>query len=125
MGTVVASFTVCAVRVNLPVAGVQCSGASCLAASYVGTILLPAGFILAGTIALVGRLADHQPAHRLVSIGLLLLAGSVRPDGCGQLHDQFAGAGRLGASSAWFHPAVAQPRCYARRGHDAHSAGPA
>jgi len=47
-----------------------------LSPSYVGTILLPAGFILAGTIALVGRLADHQPAHRLVSIGLLLLAGS-------------------------------------------------
>lgn len=47
-----------------------------LSPSYVGTILLPAGFILAGTIALVGRLADHQPAHRLVSIGLLLLASS-------------------------------------------------
>jgi hypothetical protein len=27
---------------------------------------------------LVGRLADHQPAHRLVSIGLLLLASSLR-----------------------------------------------
>jgi EmrB/QacA subfamily drug resistance transporter len=47
-----------------------------LSASYVGTILLPAGFILAITIALVGRLADRQPTHRLVSIGLLLLAAS-------------------------------------------------
>ena len=47
-----------------------------LSASYVGTILLPAGFVLAITIALVGRLADHQPTYRLVSIGLVLLAAS-------------------------------------------------
>jgi EmrB/QacA subfamily drug resistance transporter len=47
-----------------------------LSASYVGTILLPAGFVLAVTIALVGRLADHQPTYRLVSIGLVLLAAS-------------------------------------------------
>lgn len=47
-----------------------------LSPSYVGTILLPAGFVLAITIALVGRLADHQPTHRLVSIGLVLLAAS-------------------------------------------------
>ena len=47
-----------------------------LSASYVGTILLPAGLVLAITIACVGRLADKQPTHRLVSIGLLLLATS-------------------------------------------------
>jgi EmrB/QacA subfamily drug resistance transporter len=47
-----------------------------LSPSYVGSILLPAGLVLAVTIAIVGRLADHQPTHRLVSIGLLLLAAS-------------------------------------------------
>ena len=47
-----------------------------LSASYVGTILLPAGFVLAVTIALVGRLADRHPAHWLISTGLLLLAAS-------------------------------------------------
>ncbi|MBT9463886.1 MFS transporter [Hydrogenophaga sp.] len=47
-----------------------------LSASYVGTILLPAGLVLAVTIAAVGRLADKQPTHRLVSIGLVLLAAS-------------------------------------------------
>ncbi len=45
-----------------------------LSPSYVGTILLPAGIVLAVTIPLVGRLADRQPTHRLVSIGLALLA---------------------------------------------------
>lgn len=47
-----------------------------LSPSYVGTILLPAGLVLAVTIAVVGRLADRQPTHRLVSFGLLLLAAS-------------------------------------------------
>jgi EmrB/QacA subfamily drug resistance transporter len=47
-----------------------------LSASFVGTILLPAGLVLAVTIAVVGRLSDRQPTHRLVSIGLLLLAAS-------------------------------------------------
>lgn len=47
-----------------------------LSASYVGTILLPAGLVLAVCIAAVGRLADKQPTHRLVSIGLVLLAAS-------------------------------------------------
>lgn len=47
-----------------------------LSASYVGTILLPAGLVLAVTIAVVGRLADRQPTHRLVSFGLALLAAS-------------------------------------------------
>lgn len=47
-----------------------------LSASYVGTILLPAGLVLAVTIAIVGRLADRQPTHQLVSIGLVLLAAS-------------------------------------------------
>ena len=45
-----------------------------LSASTVGTMLLPAGLVLAVTIALVGRLADKQPAYRLVTIGLALLA---------------------------------------------------
>jgi EmrB/QacA subfamily drug resistance transporter len=47
-----------------------------LAASHVGTILLPAGLVLAGTIAGVGRLADRHPTWLLVSIGLGLLAAS-------------------------------------------------
>jgi EmrB/QacA subfamily drug resistance transporter len=45
-----------------------------LSPSYVGTILLPAGIVLAITIPLVGRLADRQPTYLLVSIGLTLLA---------------------------------------------------
>jgi EmrB/QacA subfamily drug resistance transporter len=47
-----------------------------LSASYVGTILLPAGFVLAVTIAMVGRLADRHPTHVLVTTGLALLAAS-------------------------------------------------
>jgi EmrB/QacA subfamily drug resistance transporter len=47
-----------------------------LSASHVGTILLPAGLVLAVTIAGVGRLADQQPTWLLVSIGLGLLAAS-------------------------------------------------
>ncbi|MBK6292935.1 MAG: DHA2 family efflux MFS transporter permease subunit [Rhodoferax sp.] len=45
-----------------------------LSASQVGAMLLPAGLVLAITIAIAGRLADRQPAHLLVSVGLLLLA---------------------------------------------------
>jgi EmrB/QacA subfamily drug resistance transporter len=47
-----------------------------LSASHVGTILLPAGVVLAFTIAGVGRLADRHPTYLLVSVGLLLLAAS-------------------------------------------------
>jgi EmrB/QacA subfamily drug resistance transporter len=47
-----------------------------LSASHVGTILLPAGIVLALTIAWVGRLADRRPTWALVSIGLALLAAS-------------------------------------------------
>lgn len=47
-----------------------------LSASLVGTILLPAGIVLAITIAMVGRLADRQPTYVLVSTGLALLAAS-------------------------------------------------
>jgi EmrB/QacA subfamily drug resistance transporter len=47
-----------------------------LSASYVGTILLPAGLVLAFTIAGVGRLADKYPTRWLVSIGLALLTAS-------------------------------------------------
>ncbi len=47
-----------------------------LSASYVGTILLPAGLVLAVAIAVVGRLADRHPTWILISIGLALLAAS-------------------------------------------------
>lgn len=47
-----------------------------LPAAHVGTIMLPSGLVLAATIPLVGRLADRQPAHRLVSTGMVLLAAS-------------------------------------------------
>lgn len=47
-----------------------------LSASYAGNLLLPAGIVLAITIPLVGRMADTQPTHWLVSIGMLLLAAS-------------------------------------------------
>ncbi|WP_371439126.1 DHA2 family efflux MFS transporter permease subunit [Polaromonas sp.] len=47
-----------------------------LSASHVGTILLPAGLVLAITIAGVGRLADRQPTWLLVCTGLGLLAAS-------------------------------------------------
>ena len=36
--------------------------------------MLPAGFVLAFTIAWVGRLADRKPTHLLVAVGLALLA---------------------------------------------------
>jgi EmrB/QacA subfamily drug resistance transporter len=45
-----------------------------MSASHVGTILLPAGAVLAITIAGVGRLADRYPTHLLVCTGLALLA---------------------------------------------------
>ena len=45
-----------------------------LSASHAGTVLLPAGLVLAATIAVVGRLADKQPTWLLVCIGLGLLA---------------------------------------------------
>ena len=47
-----------------------------LSASHAGTVLLPAGIVLAGTIAGVGRLADRKPTWLLVSTGLGLLAAS-------------------------------------------------
>ncbi|GAB2603765.1 multidrug efflux MFS transporter MdrM [Ramlibacter solisilvae] len=47
-----------------------------LSASYVGAILMPAGLVLALTIAVVGRLADRYPTHVLVTTGLALLAAS-------------------------------------------------
>ena len=47
-----------------------------LSASYTGTALLPAGFMLAITIALTGRLADRKPTYVLVCSGLALLAAS-------------------------------------------------
>ncbi|WP_422844811.1 DHA2 family efflux MFS transporter permease subunit [Acidovorax sp. M2(2025)] len=47
-----------------------------LSASHVGTLMLPAGLVLAVTIAMVGRLADQHPTHWLVGTGLALLAAS-------------------------------------------------
>lgn len=44
-----------------------------MSASSVGVILLPAGLVLALTLALAGRHADHKP-ERMVTLGLLLLA---------------------------------------------------
>jgi EmrB/QacA subfamily drug resistance transporter len=45
-----------------------------LSASYTGTALLPAGFMLALTIAITGRLSDRKPTYVLVCSGLALLA---------------------------------------------------
>jgi len=73
-----------------------------LSASHVGTILLPAGFVLAFTIAGVGRLADRQPTWLLVCTGLALLAASfalmllLRLDSALWLLVAFAIIGRLG-----------------------------
>lgn len=47
-----------------------------MSAALVGTILLPAGLVLAVTITVVGRLVDQHPTHQLVSAGLALLATS-------------------------------------------------
>ena len=43
-------------------------------ASHVGTIMLPAGLVLAVTIPIAGRLSDHWPIRLLICIGLALLA---------------------------------------------------
>lgn len=45
-----------------------------LSASYAGNLLLPAGLVLGVTIPLAGKLADRQPTHWLVGIGVGLLA---------------------------------------------------
>jgi EmrB/QacA subfamily drug resistance transporter len=42
--------------------------------SQAGAVLMPAGLALAGTIPLGGRLADRFAPHRLVALGLALLA---------------------------------------------------
>jgi EmrB/QacA subfamily drug resistance transporter len=47
-----------------------------LPASHVGTILLPAGLVLAFTIGGVGRLTHRVPTRVLVTIGLALLTAS-------------------------------------------------
>ncbi|MCG2595738.1 MFS transporter [Ramlibacter sp. XY19] len=47
-----------------------------LAASHVGTILLPSGIVLAITIGLAGRLTRRLPTNVMVGGGLLLLAAS-------------------------------------------------
>jgi len=45
-----------------------------LSPSHVGTLLLPAGLLLAFTIAIVGRYSSTHPTHLMVSFGLVLLA---------------------------------------------------
>jgi predicted MFS family arabinose efflux permease len=45
-----------------------------LSPSYVGTLLLPSGLLLAFTIAIVGRYSSTHPTHLMVSFGLVLLA---------------------------------------------------
>lgn len=73
-----------------------------LSASHVGTILLPAGLVLALTIAGVGRLADRHPTWLLVCTGLALLATSfalmmlLRLDSAIWLLAAFAIIGRVG-----------------------------
>lgn len=47
-----------------------------LSAAHVGTIMLPAGIVLAITIPLAGRLSDQWPIRVLICIGLLLLSAS-------------------------------------------------
>lgn len=43
-------------------------------ASHVGTIMLPAGLVLAVTIPIAGRLSDRWPIRLLICLGLALLA---------------------------------------------------
>jgi predicted MFS family arabinose efflux permease len=45
-----------------------------LSPSYIGAALLPSGLLLAGTIAVVGRLSDRYRPALLVSLGLAMLA---------------------------------------------------
>jgi EmrB/QacA subfamily drug resistance transporter len=45
-----------------------------LSASHVGTILMPAGLVLAVTMAVMGRVSDRMPTHVMVSTGLAILA---------------------------------------------------
>ena len=47
-----------------------------LSPALVGTIMLPAGIVLAVTIPLAGRLSDRIPVHLMISLGVLLLAAS-------------------------------------------------
>jgi EmrB/QacA subfamily drug resistance transporter len=47
-----------------------------MSASLVGTLLLPAGLVLAVAMAVVGRMADRHPTWLLVSAGLAMLAAS-------------------------------------------------
>lgn len=44
--------------------------------SHVGTIMLPAGIVLAITIPLAGRLSDQWPIRVLICLGLVLLSAS-------------------------------------------------
>ncbi|AVS72961.1 DHA2 family efflux MFS transporter permease subunit [Paracidovorax cattleyae] len=73
-----------------------------MSASHVGTLMLPAGIVLAATIPLVGRMADRQPTHLLVGIGLALLALSFGLMAFAGLHTAlwllvaFAVLGRIG-----------------------------
>jgi predicted MFS family arabinose efflux permease len=87
-----------------------------LSPSYVGTILLPAGLILAVTIPLVGRLADrqaHPPArvHRAGSAGNLIRADGHRRPGHGHLGS--GGVGHPRPHRAGLHPSLPEPGLHA------------
>ena len=97
-----------------------------LSASHVGTILLPAGIVLALTIAGVGRLADRHPTWLLVCTGLLLLAASFALMVVLQARQRALAAGGLRrhrAHRAGLHPALAQSGLDAAAGQAADSAG--
>lgn len=47
-----------------------------LPASQVGSVLMPAGFALALTIPLAGRLADRVPLYRTLTVGLLVMGST-------------------------------------------------
>lgn len=88
-----------------------------MAPSVVGTVLLPAGIVLAITIPAVGHLADRQPTHRLVSIGLLLLAASFNPHahaGTGRAHRMDHRLHRAGPHRTGLRAALAQPGRHAQ-----------
>ena len=90
-----------------------------LSASHVGTLMLPAGFVLAVTIALVGRLADRQPTHFLVSIGFGAAGAVFRPHGVCQPGLFTMDAGGLchpWAHRSGLHPAIAQFGSHASAG---------
>jgi EmrB/QacA subfamily drug resistance transporter len=74
MGTVVAFIYGSALFGSTYLIPVYLQLAQGLSPSHVGTLMLPAGLVLAATIAIVARYSSTHPTHLLVSIGLTLLA---------------------------------------------------